>query len=257
MRLDERLNEETKRPPIVGWNLTIYPDAREAAGRFLATVDTWEGRRGSPGESKDPERSRQVAASRARATLRRYCAANRLNRFGGLTYAGVGCHDPLQLRSDLAEFFRNIRSLLGGKPIPYVWVPEWHKTDHGLHAHFAFARYVRRSLIEEAWGHGIFKIKLLGDLPVGSSGLDEARRAGVYMAKYVGKDFDHDHLIGLHRYEVAQGFQPRKVVVNGPTLGKAYARACEVMGGHPVKCSTSDQWPGWAGPSAVAMSWDS
>jgi hypothetical protein len=240
-----------------GWYISVYPDAREAAGSFRATIDSWDGRRGTPGEGKDPERSRLVASSRARTKLRRYCAANRLNRFGTLTYAGHGCHDPLQLRADLAEFFRNVRTGLGGRPIPYVWVPEWHKTDHGLHGHFAFARYVRRTLIEQSWARGFVKIKLLGDLPVGSTGLDEARRAGGYMAKYIGKDFDHEHLSGLHRYEVAENFQPRREVVGGPTLGQAVERACEIMGAPPVTFSTSDQWQDWAGPSAVALSWAS
>ena len=135
---------------VVGWNLSLYPDAREASGRFVATVDTWGGRRGIPGEAANPERSSQMAASRARTTVRRYCAANRTNRFGTLTYAGEGCHDPEVLRSDLASFFRNLREGLGGKPFPYLWVPEWHKTGHGLHAHFACGQYIKRSLVEEA-----------------------------------------------------------------------------------------------------------
>ena len=40
----------------------------------------------------------------------------------------------------MGEFFRSLREGLDGRPLPYVWVPEWHKTDHGLHAHFAFDR---------------------------------------------------------------------------------------------------------------------
>ena len=77
-------------------------------------------------------------ARRARSKLRRYCAANGLTRLATLTYAGEGVHDPVLLRRDLAVFFRTLRTALGGKALPYVWVPEWHKTDHGLHVHFAF-----------------------------------------------------------------------------------------------------------------------
>ncbi|MFW3169176.1 rolling circle replication-associated protein [Geodermatophilus sp. CPCC 206100] len=79
----------------------------------------------------DPDRSRKEAARRAARMVRRYCAHNRLNRLGTLTYRGTGCHDPSQLRRDVAQFFRTLRDLLGGAPFAYVWVPEWHKTDHG------------------------------------------------------------------------------------------------------------------------------
>ena len=64
------------------------------------------------------------AARRARAMIRRYCAANRLNRLGTLTYAGEGCHDPEQLRSHVAVFFKGLRRDLGGRRLPYLWVPE-------------------------------------------------------------------------------------------------------------------------------------
>ena len=33
--------------------------------------------------------------------------------------------------------WRSLRSALGGAALPYLWVPEWHKSGHGLHAHFA------------------------------------------------------------------------------------------------------------------------
>ena len=95
------------------------------------------------GPATDPERSQQEAARRARAKLRRYAAANRLNRLGTLTYAGEGCSIMRQLRVDVAEFFRGLRRRAGGEPLPYVWVPEWHPGGHGLHVHFAVGRYVR------------------------------------------------------------------------------------------------------------------
>ena len=52
-------------------------------------------------------------------------------------------------------------------------------------------------------------IKLIGDLPHGSGALEEARVASFYLAKYVSKSLDDERrAAGLHRYEVAQGFQP-------------------------------------------------
>ena len=95
------------------------------------------------GRPPNVERSRLEAARRARAKLRRYCAANRLNRLATLTYAGEGCFDPVQLRKDLGEFFRGLRSELGGERFPYAWTSEWHPGGHGLHVHFTVDRYVR------------------------------------------------------------------------------------------------------------------
>jgi hypothetical protein len=179
-----------------------------------------------------------------------------LNRLGTLTYRGEGCHDPLVLRGHVAEFFRSLRAALGGRAFPYLWTAEWHKSGHGLHVHFAVGQFVKRSLIEAAWGHGFVHIKLLGDLPVGSGVFAEARRAAGYLSKYVGKDFDHEHLVGLHRYEVAQGFQPATVQVWGRSVGDAIGEACGVMGGlSPERLWNSEQTEGWQGPPAVWVSW--
>ena len=164
------------------WTLSLYPEAGEAGG-CLRVPSAAESRGGPP----DPERSLAEAARRARGMIRRYCAANRLNRLGTLTYAGKGCHDPVAVRSDVAAFFRRLRVDLGGEAFPYLWVPEWHPGGHGLHLHFAVGRFVRQSLIREAWGRGIVHIKLLGDLPVGSGTLEEARLAARYLGKYAGK----------------------------------------------------------------------
>ena len=146
--------------------------------------------------------------------MRRYCAANGLNRLGTLTYAGAGCHEPLQLRGDVGEFVKRLRARGSDGRTPYVWVPQWHPGGHGLHVHFAVGRYVPRRLIEEAWGHGFVHIKLLSGLPVGSGVRDEARLAARYLARYIGRELDGEQRpAGLHRYEVAQGFQPAAISV--------------------------------------------
>ncbi|MCU1369974.1 MAG: hypothetical protein JWO77_1168 [Ilumatobacteraceae bacterium] len=197
------------------------------------------------------------AGRRARREIRRYCVSNRLNRLGTLTYRGEGCHDEAQLRVDLGEFFRSMRRMLGGDPLPYVWVPEWHKSGHGLHVHFAVGRYVKRSVIEASWGRGFVHIKLLGDLPVGSGKLEESRRAAGYLAKYVAKDFrEKGRTGGLHRYEVAQGFKPVGVRLWAPTREGVLAVAAEHMGRQPGHVWCSDQEKDWQGPPAVWASWD-
>jgi hypothetical protein len=239
-----------------GWSFTLYPDAGEGGGSFAAST------RRTPeyvsrGCAQNPERAAEEAGRRARATLRRYCSANRLNRLGTLTFRGEGCHDPARLRVLLGDFFRSLRTSLGGAPLPYVWVPEWHKTGHGLHAHFAVGRYISRGLIESAWGHGFVHIKLLGDLPVGSSDLSEARRAAGYLSKYVAKSFADPsvRVMGLHRYDVAQGFRPRPVSLTGTTSGDVLVQACARFGSIPSFQWASSSVDDWQGPPAIWAQW--
>jgi hypothetical protein len=230
--------------------LTLYPEAGEAGGCVQST-----GRLGS-GRGSSPERVELEAARRARGKIRRYCAANRLNRLGTLTYGGGGCHDPLVLRADLGRFFKMLRAGLGGDAFPYLWVPEWHPGGHGLHGHFAVGRYIKRSLIERCWERGFVHIKLIGDLPVGSGTLEEARWSGRYLGKYAGKSLGEGRVAGLHRYEVAQGFQPGWITCYGPTAAAAIETASAYMGSSPSQCWFSSPSEGWDAPPACWVSWD-
>lgn len=242
------------REPCVrsGWVLSLCPAAGEGGGCFVSARRRPPGGGGVP----NPERSRQEAARRARGRLRRYCAANGLNRLGTLTYRGQGCHDPAQVRADLGVFFRRLRESLGGKAFPYAWVPEWHPGGHGLHAHFAVGRFIKRSLIEGAWGHGFVSIKMLSDLPVGSGRLEEARRAAGYLSKYVAKSFDDERVPRRHRYDVAQGFQPERIQVWGRSREEATHRATEMLGGSAVlRQWLSSEQEGWQGPPAWWVQW--
>jgi hypothetical protein len=233
-----------------GWDFVLYPEAAEGGGSFRSSASS-----SSSGRSLDPMDSRDDAARRARGKVRRYCAANRLNRLGTLTYRGEGCHDPAALREDVGGFFRRLRGAVGER-FPYLWVPEWHKGGHGLHVHFAVGRYVRHGAIDGAWGHGFVHIKLLGDLPTGSGSLGEARLASRYLSKYVGKDLGEGEAAGLHRYEVAQGFQPRSVSLDGATADEVLGWAESVMDGPAAYLWRSRDQEGWAGPPAVWASWD-
>ncbi len=144
---------------------------------------------------------------------------------------------------------------MGGKPLAYLWTAEWHKSDHGLHVHFAVGRYVPRHVIDRAWGRGFVHIKHLGDLPVGSITLDQSRQAARYLSKYVGKAFDERRVPGLHRYEVAQGFQPRCVRLYGRTAEEVLAVASEQMGDAPAYQWSSADNLDWQGPPALWASW--
>lgn len=246
-----------------GWALSLYPAAGEASGSFRSS--TPHARQGGRGAPPDETRSEEEAARRARGKVRRYCAANGLNRLGTLTYRGSGNHDPIQLRTDVASFFRSLRGKLGDA-FPYLWTPEWHPGGHGLHVHFGVGRYIHRSWIEEAWGRGFVHIKLLGDLGAGSTRLDEARVAARYLGKYVGKDLtpagegptgaQRRRAGGLHRYEVAQGFQPQAAQIKGRSAREALDLASERMGRRPAYVWESWNERRWFGPSAIWASWD-
>lgn len=248
-----RLGEQV----TAGWALNLYESAAEGGGCFVpARAPMRSG--GGGGATADPERAASEAGRRAAGRLRRYCAHNRLNRLGTLTYAGEGCHDPRQARADVGVFFRRLRAGLGGEALPYAWVPEWHKTGHGLHLHFAAGRYVPLTLIREAWGHGFVHIKLLG-AAVGTGSLGEARLAAGYLSKYVAKSFgDVDggrRPAGLHRFDVAEGFSPRAVRVRASSRSGLIAEASELMGGRPSRFWFSDQVDGWRGAPALWLQW--
>jgi hypothetical protein len=237
--------------PRAHWGFVLYPDAAEGGGSFRSSARESSG---GDGPAPDPERNVADAARRARAKVRRYCAANRLNRLGTLTYAGSGNHDPGALRSDLGEFFRRLRASVG-EPFPYLWAPEWHPGGHGLHAHFAVGRWIAQGDIRRAWGRGHVHIKLLGDLPVGSGTLGEARLAARYLAKYVGKDLGTRGAGGLHRYEVAQGFQPRGVPIRGSSANEVIDWAETYMGAPAEHVWRSRDEDAWQGPPALWASW--
>jgi len=235
------------------WAFSLYPEAAEGGGCLSVRRSLVQAADGPP----NVERAAEEGARRARARIRRYGSANRLNRLATLTYRGEGCHDPRRLRADLAGFFRGLRDGLEAGPFPYVWVPQWHRSGHGLHAHFAVGRFVPRSLIESCWGHGFVHIKLLGNLPVGSGELAEARLAARYLAGYAGRDLgDERRPAGLHRYEVAQGFQPDKILCYGSSAEDAIERASRVMGSGPGRVWLSSSVEGWRGPPACWAQWD-
>ncbi len=240
------------RRPAAAWALTVYPDAGEAGGGFFAPrLDHVVGVRG---QAANPERARAEAARRARGQIRRYCASNRLNRFGTLTYAGAGCHDVLELRQDVATFFRRLRALRGVPAFPYLWAAEWHPGGHGLHVHFAVGGYLHKYVVREAWGRGHILMKRLDGLPIGSTEVDQARVAARYLAKYVSKTLD-GAASGLHRYEVAQGFQPRRLRVEGRSVHDVLGQAEQFFGSRPERVWLSQNEVEWHGPPAVWAQW--
>ncbi|MDO8308066.1 MAG: hypothetical protein Q7V58_06895 [Actinomycetota bacterium] len=171
-----------------------------------------------------------------------------------MTYA-QGVHDPIVIRADMGQFFRSLRSIHAVGSFPYAWVPEWHPGGHGLHAHFAVGQYIPRRKIESAWGHGFVHIKLLSDLPVGSGRFEESRVAARYLSKYVAKSFDRAPMLGRHRYDVAQGFQPSLELIRGPSHWSVIDASVEVMGSQPSNVWTSGEAENWMLPPAIRLEW--
>ena len=71
-------------------------------------------------------------------------------------------------------------------------------------------------LIRDVWGRGLVDIRARGGL-LGEGSAAEARNAARYMAKYIRKATDEDRIPGMHRYEVAQDFQPKPVFLRAPS----------------------------------------
>ena len=123
---------------------------------------------------------------------------------------------PARCAAMSAVFFRGLRRELG-EAFPYLWVPEWHPGGHGLHVHFAVGRYVKRTLIRECGVRGSCTSSCS---VICRSGRGRSRRRGwrplpgqVRRRKAV----EDEREAGLHRYEVAQGFQPESIELHGPT----------------------------------------
>ena len=242
---------QTSRPS--GWYLNLYQDAREATGTFSTNLQRLE--KSTFGENPQSVRAPIEAARRARSKVRRYCTANKLNRLGTLTYAGEGVHDQQQFRQDIGAFFKELKKETG-EIFPYIWVPEWHPGGHGLHAHFAVNRFIKQSLIAGVWNKGFVHIKLLSDLPVGSGAIEEARLAASYLGKYVSKTFqDEKRIKGMHRYDIAQGFNPKKQVIYGATKHQIVQEAIDAMGGTPRAIWDSNDQDDWGAAPAFWMAW--
>jgi hypothetical protein len=252
--LSERVDEALLDAP---WILKLYPTALEGSAYFQSQYRPRPYGRNDVSEQPlelRQERSKANAARRASGRLRRYAVGNRLNRLGTLTYA-VACSDPKRVSRDVGAFFRDLRREIG-RPFPYVWVREWHPGGHGLHVHFLIGRYVPQSLLRAVWGRGIVDIRARAQVRLGEGAAAEARLAARYLSKYVSKAVQEDRIPGLHRYEVAQDFQPKALRLRWSSEAEAVLSACQRMGSVPGVQLRSDDHARWTGPSVVWMAWD-
>ena len=79
--------------------------------------------------------------------------------------------------------------------------------------------------------------------------------AARYLAKYVSKSIGDERVPRLHRYEVAQGFQPERVTLQGSSEEAVIAEASEQMGSEPERIWRSAEQEGWRAPPAYWCAW--
>jgi hypothetical protein len=213
------------------------------------------------------------SAARSRSRLRRFVVANRLTKMWVVTLAeGLDGEDGYgELVSKLAGFLRRVRrDFFQGRPMPYLWSIEPHPGGHGWHANVLLPqRFIDKRQMQRCWGHGNVWFtdftkdrtdpfgRPINGKPAASGSAAPARtaragsrRAAGYVAKYVTKDFGRTDIgDNRHRYDVAQGFQPREVTSRHLTFNGAR----DTLRAHPAflsiehRWSSEDQadWPGW------------
>ena len=165
-----------------------------------------------------------------RRKVRLYCAEHGLNRLGTLTYAGEGCHNPQQLRRDVAEFFRALAcARWAGRRSRTCGFRSGTRPTTGCMCTSRWAASFRAGSIDAAWGRGFVHIKRLGQSPgrVGSPRGGQA--AAGYLSKYVTKSFEQDESVagaGAAPVRGRAGVPARRCVrLRGCSAGSVIAQA--------------------------------
>lgn len=172
------------------------------------------------------------ACRRARSAVRRYCQANTISRHLTVTYR------PGEERDSRGEVLRDIaacrRAVFGwaGGPFPFVGVPEQGSKNGRWHAEIGLGRYVPQKVLEQLWGHGFVSVHRYSDRHETRDEVENARTVAAYLSKYVSKAFlEGERVMGEHRYEVAQGFQPVTEVFDVDDLAEGRELAIALFGG--------------------------
>jgi hypothetical protein len=222
------------------------------------------------------------SAARSRSRLRRFVVSNRLTKMWVLTLAeGLDGEDGYgELVRRLGGFLRRVRrDFFQGRPFAYLWSIEPHPEGHGWHANVLLPqRFIDKRQMQRCWGHGNvwftdftkdrtdhFGRPINGKPATGGSAAPArcaragSRRAAGYVAKYVTKDFGRTDIgDNRHRYDVAQGFQPRETASRHTT----FSDARDTLRSHPAFLSIEHRWSsedvaGWPGWPCEAVWFDS
>ena len=204
---------------------------------------------------------------RAVTKSRRYFVANRLRFMWVLTFA-VEHRDRGEVMGLVSEFARRLRSALDGRAFPYWYSPELHLGGHGWHVNFFIPMYVQHPVVEALWGFGFVWVtdyatarRAARGEPLGmcSSPREGWRRAARYGCKYSQKDWSPEHVGATnHRYEVAQGFAPKKASqwVTGPGEADRLAEALVPQEDRRhLSVWDSNDAPDWDRPPVKTWQW--
>ncbi len=213
-------------PKEARWSFALYPEAAEGGGSFRSLGP----RTRALEHLADPDRIASDAARRARAKVRRYCAANRLNRLGTLTYGPRSATTRDALRLDLADFSVGCAARLE-KRSRTSGCRSGMPAGQRLHAHFAVGRWIAQSAIQSCLGPRL-RTYHAARRPTGRRRGRWARHAKLRATwpSTSARISAGSTAVGLHRYEVAQGFQPRAVPIRGASADEVIGWADTYMG---------------------------
>lgn len=218
-----RLHQQTS-----GWKFTYWPECGEASLVIVTSGSSGSRRVGE--ELKTDEQAQflwGLANGRAGSRSRRYFVVNQLRYMWVLTFA-QGRSDRRVVMAEVADFARRLRTLHNNKPYPYWYSPELHPGGHGWHVNFFIPYRVPHAQVEALWGRGFVWVTDFASAMTGPKGeplglcrtpREGLRRAAHYGCKYSQKDWSPEHVGAKnHRYEIAQGFAPKKLAdwVRGP-----------------------------------------
>lgn len=239
-----------RRAGFVGlWHLTVYPDVGEAVYYPATRRVTPETQDVGVTAEPDHKRAAEEAARRARAKVRRYAVANRLQYTWTLTYQHQ--HEDLdRVARDVRNFVRKLERFRGGRRFPWLYVVERHKSG-ALHVHMLAGFKIRHATLTAAWGLGFTWITWPERRT--DNGLVNARKAASYAAKYVEKTFE-EFGSGRHRYRAARGYDPVRDDLEVRDERDAVETAAAFFRAPGVVVFSSDTVEDWPGvPVRIAM----
>lgn len=205
-----------------GWKFTFWPQCSEASLCIVTSGSTRGGGSGFGRTKSDDEAAFlwAMANGRAGTRSRRYFVVNQLRYMWVLTFA-QSRYERREVMAEVADFARRLRVLNGGERYPYWYSPELHPGGHGWHVNFFIPFRVPHAEIGVLWGHGFVWVTDFASSMKGPKGeplglcrtpREGLRRAAHYGCKYSQKDWSPEHVGAQnHRYEVAQGFAPKKL----------------------------------------------
>lgn len=235
----------------------VYPQAKQVTLYVRTDVDS-ERNRGVRHEAENPERSMAESVRRSRAAFTRYVTCNRLVFMWSLTLAPEHLtYDMVELAALWSAFVRRMDRRFGVGA--WAKVIEFGTKNGRPHFHVALAEFVLHSEMLEVWGLGGVQV----EGPTRQQRkhwkeddwLDDARRVGRYMAKYLGKDFD-GAVPDANRYSVAQNFQPVEELSTARTFDEAItaaAEACGTPGAEAVVTFDSNDLDDWDAPRVLMV----